>query len=307
MSHTQMTKIEFREILKKAADEQITAVMSHLCKGKWHMTKVAITALTPNALHVDVSISENHRSGSIRIDQPVGMSVEAGSSKYIFETTVTGMESSVNDAGEGKIILNLPDRVEKMQRRADARASVPDSLNVKVLFWHRGYADETIAMPMENYWQGSLIDISAVGLRMAVDLDQEPNFRTGQFIDLQFTPMPYEKPLHLEGQVRHVAKTDDGQSVSLGIQVIGLEATRMGRQKLQRMHNIVADYQKAGGARTQENFHSDHSEEASCEDTSVSGPRLDKQCDEAEVVEEFIADQDQVAVCVQDETLTENI
>ncbi len=307
MGHTQMTKTEFQDILKNAADERTTAVMSHLCKGKWHMTKVVITALTPNTLHVDISGSENHRPGDVRIDQPVGMSLDAGSSKYVFETTVTGLEPSVNDAGEGKIILAIPDRAEKMQRRADARASVPESLNVKVLYWHNGYADETTAMPIENYWQGSLIDISAVGLRIAVDLDQEPNFRTGQFIDLQFTPMPYEKPLHLEGQVRHVARTDGGGEVSLGIQVIGLEATRQGRQKLQRMHNIVADYQKAGGDHPQGGFQANHSEEASYEDSSVSGPRLDKKYDEAEVVEEFIAEQDQVAVCLQEDTATENI
>ncbi len=307
MGHTQLTKTEFQDILKKAADEQITAVMSHLFRGKWHMTKVTITALTPNTLHVDISGSENHRLGNIMIDQPVGMSLEAGSSKYVFETAVTGLEPSVNDTGEGKIILTVPDRVEKMQRRADARASVPESLNVKVLFWHRGYADETTAMPIENYWQGSLIDISAVGLRIAVDLDQEANFRTGQFIDLQFTPMPYEKPLHLEGQVRHVARTDGGGEVSLGIQVIGLEATRQGRQKLQRMHNIVADYQKASGVQTQGSFQADRSEEASYEDASISGPKLDKKSDEAEVAEEFIAEQDQVAVCLQDDPLTENI
>lgn len=279
MSNTQLTKIEFRDVLKKAANEQVTAVMSHLYKGKWHMTKVAIADLAPNTLHINVSESENHRPENIRIDQPVGMSVEMDSSKYVFETTVTGLEPSVNDTGNGKILLALPDRVEKMQRRADARAKTPESLNVRVLFWHRGYADETAAMPMENYWQGSLIDISAVGLKIAVDLDQEPNFRTGQFIDLQFTPMPYEKPLHLEGQVRHVARTEDGGEVSLGIQVIGLEATRLGRQKLNRMHNIVAQYQKADGIRTQDSFQ----EELSYDDISVSGPSLDKKYDQAGV------------------------
>ena len=221
--------------------------MSHLFRGKWRMTDVVITSLAGGTIHIEPVDTHNTKAIDIRIDQPVGMSLVAGNDKYIFESEVTGFEPSVNLGNVGTIILAAPDRLEKMQRRSDVRVKVPDSLKVKVLFWHRGYADDSTAGPTENYWQGDLFDISAMGLRISIDLEQESNFQVGQFIDLQFTPMPYDKPLHLEGHVKHMATSECDGKLCLGIQAVGLEATRQGRAKLQRMNDIVADYRKAGG------------------------------------------------------------
>lgn len=235
---------ELRDVLGLAIQKKLTAVMSYLARGKWHMTKVSLCTLTSNTLHVETTPEENPHPVNIQISQPVGISIQHDFSKYIFETVVAGFESSVSQARGGKIILEVPDRMERIQRRAYTRMPVPKSLNVKVLFWHRGYTDNSREVPLENYWQGKLINLSAGGLQIGVHLDQAPNFKLGQLVGLQFTPMSYQKPIHVEAQVRHIAQNAEGQMFYVGVEFLGLEATGQGRQKLHRIVNTVNAYQK---------------------------------------------------------------
>ena len=71
---------------------------------------------------------------------------------------------------------------------------------------------------------------------------EEIPFKTGQFIGLQFTPMPYEKPLLIEVEIRHIAPTADEKNLCLGLQMIGLEASVEGREKLSHLCSIVERY-----------------------------------------------------------------
>ena len=139
-----------------------------------------------------------------------------------------------------------------MQRRGDVRVKVPGSLNVEVLFWHRGYRDDSTEVPAENYWQGRLVDLSANGMQIAVPLEQSANFRRGQLVGLQFTPMPYQKPIMIEGQVKHVERTEEGTELHLGIQALGLEATSQGREKLRKIISILEEYNKANDCQPQQ-------------------------------------------------------
>jgi c-di-GMP-binding flagellar brake protein YcgR len=234
---------ELRDALGLVVEKKLTAVMSYFARGKWHMTNVSLCTLTSNTLHVEITPEETPRQVNVQINQPVGISIQHDFNKYIFETLVAGLETSVSQARGGKIILEVPDRMERMQRRAYTRMPVPKSLNVKVLFWHRGYADESREVPLENYWQGKLINLSAGGLQIGVDLNQRPNFRVGQLVGIQFTPMAYQKPIHVEGQVRHIAENAEGNVFYVGVEFLGLEASGQGRQKLRRIANTVNDYQ----------------------------------------------------------------
>jgi hypothetical protein len=245
MNEREILKSEkLRDVLGLAVEKKLTAVMSYLARGKWHMTKVSLCTLTSNTLHVEITPEETPHQVNVQINQPIGMSIQHDFNKYIFEALVAGFESSVSQARGGKIILEVPDRMERMQRRVYTRMPVPKSLNVNVLFWHRGYTDDSREVPLENYWQGKLINISAGGLQIGVDLDQGPNFRVGQLVGVQFTPMSYQKPIHVEGQVRHIAENAEGNVFYVGVEFLGLEASGQGRQKLRRIVNTVNDYQR---------------------------------------------------------------
>jgi len=233
---------ELIEVLNKAIGEKTSAIMTHQAKGKWHMTKVALVELRQAGLAIEIGQKQKRQPLNIQVDQPVGLSLKHGYDKFIFEATVIGFENDASAQQTAKILLKLPERGEKYQRRNFFRVAVPNNMKVKVLFWHRGYHDEINEIPDEKYWQGRLIDVSAGGMQICIGRDKRPNFRDGQLVGLEFTPMPYEKPLLLEGQVRHIAASPKGEDVYLGLQIIGLELNPKGRESLRRLCTIVEYY-----------------------------------------------------------------
>ena len=236
---------ELMDVLATAVTDKAPALMSHLAQGKWDSRQAIITSVSDVAIHVQIESDDSGIELDMTIDQPVGMSLLQGFSKYIFETPVMGFEPSVNGGSSGAIVLYTPKSLERMQRRSYSRIDVPEGINVKVLFWHRGYTDGTTEVPMEHYWQGDLMDISAGGLQIEIDSSSSQNFRVGQIVGLQFTPMPYEKPIVLEGLVkRDVEGQKDGTSV-VGIEFLGLESEGSGRAKLHRIIDTISTYETA--------------------------------------------------------------
>jgi hypothetical protein len=249
---------EPRQILQTVIEKKVPAIMSYLSNGKWHVAKVLLTGL--GACRVDVQIAPMKKSHpmNIRTGQPVGISLKHGYGKFIFETRVVALEPSPRATGGGTIVLEVPERIEIVQRRSYFRVDVPKSLKVNVLIWHRrlqkrqpkragecleGDGKDLVA-PGRN-WQGRLVDISAGGAQIVVDATQEPDFRNGQFIGVRFTPMPYETPLAFNAQIRNVLPTADGKSICLGLQIVGLEASAEGRQVLHRLCDVVERYYQA--------------------------------------------------------------
>jgi len=258
---------EPREILETAIEEKVPAIMSYLSKNKWHVTKVILTNLGANRLNIEIWPKEKPHPINIHTDQPVGISIKYGYGKFVFDSTVVGLELSEGPNNHGKsptIVLAVPDRIEIVQRRSYFRVDVPKSLKVNVLLWHRGLkrapeailcdrdkqqdnsqdnSDETNNdKKRQDYYKGKLVDISAGGAQLALDTAQKPDLRKGQFIALTFTPMPYEKPLILDAQIRNILPTADGKNICLGIQLVGLEASPEGRGVLQRLCNVVEHY-----------------------------------------------------------------
>jgi hypothetical protein len=130
-----------------------------------------------------------------------------------------------------------------------------------------------------DYCQGRLIDISAGGAQVIVPYPypDEPesartaerdsnasvtrcfrcgqvDFRKGQFVCMRFTPMPYEMPVMVSAQIRNILPTSDGKGASLGLQLVGLEASPEGREVLARLISIVEHYYRVNqsGARQQD-------------------------------------------------------
>ncbi|OHB55716.1 MAG: hypothetical protein A2Y07_11300 [Planctomycetes bacterium GWF2_50_10] len=240
--HDAITGSGTSDLMVMAAGKCTPAVMTHISRGKWHMTKVNLVYADSNAIHLEIPQKDHHHPVNIRVDQPVGLSFKHDYCKYICDSVVTGFEPSTNMDSGGVIVIASPQRVDRLQRRNFYRVTVPLNLNVRALFWHRGYKDETNSMPEENYWQGRLIDLSAGGMQIGIDPMIRSNFSQGQIVGLQFTPMPYEKPILLECQIRHIAPTVDGAMICLGLQIVGLEATAEGRETLMGLCEVVKTY-----------------------------------------------------------------
>ncbi|MHC4623150.1 MAG: flagellar brake protein [Planctomycetota bacterium] len=246
---------EPRKILQIAIERKVPAIMSYLSKGKWHVAKVHLTEIGACSLSVQLLPTQKPHPINIRPDQPVGISLKHGYGKFIFESKVVSLEPSPDAKSGGSIVLEVPDRIEIIQRRSYFRVEVPKSLKVNVMLWHRRQQNgapkqEPQCVPADgsepgshgSYWHGRLVDISAGGAQLAIEADQEHDFKIGQFIGLRFTPMPYETPLLLSAQIRSILPTADGKNTCLGLQIVGLEASSEGRQILQRLCDIVERY-----------------------------------------------------------------
>ncbi len=269
---------ESYKILQTATNKKISAIMSYLSKGRWHVSKVLLTSLADNKLSVESATTRKKQHPvNIQVDQPVGISFKYEYGKFVFDTTVVALEPSSQPGTEqdygGKLILVVPDRIEVVQRRSYFRVDVPESMKVKVVLWHSSsgrQAKKQVQDAMEevhNYCQGRLVDISAGGAQVLVPYPDEASspvsirresegnmtrtfcteqldLKKGQFVGMRFTPMPYETPLLVSAQIRNILPTADGRSASLGLQIVGLEASPEGREVLTRLIGIVERYYK---------------------------------------------------------------
>ena len=248
------------EILQIAIDHKVTAIMSYLSKGKWHVAKVLVAALDAATLSVQATHSyKKQHPINININQPVGISFKHEYGKFVFDTTVVGLEPATNAGTGGTVVLKVPEQIDCFQRRSYFRVEVPESLKVNVTVWHRKSRHQASEPRAEaagdgcHYSRGRLVDISAGGAQVVLDAPRapcgdnsgsEPKFRKGQFIGIRFTPLPYETPLLLNAQIRNALPRADGNSIYLGLQIVGLEASSQGRQVLSRLVGVVERYYK---------------------------------------------------------------
>ncbi|UCG59229.1 MAG: PilZ domain-containing protein [Phycisphaerales bacterium] len=240
------------EVLQNAIDTGVPAIMSYLSRGKWHVAKVLLTKRLGERLYVVSARSDTKRYPiNIQVNQPVGMSFKHAHGKFVFDTTVVDLDPLPDSATGGAIVLAVPDRIGVLQRRSYFRVSVPASLKVNTVLWHRsskrGANDQ-----IHDYCHGRLVDISAGGAQVVVPHkgltgkgacdSARPEFKKGQFVGVRFTPMPYETPLKFNAQIRNILPTADGEGACLGLQIVGLEASPEGREVLARLAAVVEQY-----------------------------------------------------------------
>jgi hypothetical protein len=269
--------VDPREILQTAIEKKVPAIMTYLSKGKWHVAKVFLIELGADRFSIESAhLEKKPLPINIQVNQPVGISFKYEYGKFVFDTTVLDLVPSSDSANGGTMVLAVPDRVEVVQRRSYFRVSVPESLKVNVVLWHRspkllseGQTPEDMTIHTHKYYQGRLVDISAGGAQAVVDTGPpllssdrntrgqeptseravEPDFKRGQFVGLRLTPMPYEMPLMFNAQIRSILPTADNKSIYLGLQIVGLESSREGRQVLSRIVSVVERYYRMNSVR----------------------------------------------------------
>ncbi len=233
---------EVTDRLKNVLQEDVAVTMTFLSNGMWNSLSVGLIGLSLEINQLSVRSDISKRANKIRIDLPVGLSIQTEHGTLVFESVVTSVETSGSSC---KILIRVPDKIEKMQRRAYIRVAVPNSMKVNVIFWHRGYDDDTeISPPVEKCWQGELVNISAGGLQILVSKEMSTCFKDCQLIGVQFTPYSYQKPIIAEAVIKHLSRLDGSEYISIGAEFIGLESSRTGRQNIKRIIKTVNYYGK---------------------------------------------------------------
>jgi hypothetical protein len=243
VSQVELKEQKAIEALSEAIGLKAIARMCHMASGKWIRNDVTLYELADSGIVIQTLDGHTAHIEKLQIHQPVGISFQINHEKLIFDSIILGFESNLATGG-GRILIEIPELIEKMPRRSYERQSVPSNLNVQALFWHRGYSDNTTRVPVESYWQGQLINLSAGGCQIAVPLAISDCFRPNQLIGLQFTPMFYQKPILVEAQIIHLRPENSDGKVYLGVEFLGLEVSIDGRTILHRLTEIVEEYTK---------------------------------------------------------------
>ncbi len=235
--------VEPRNILELALEKKLPVIMTYLSRGKWQVAKVLITTIGATQFNIQVSPRKKPQPINIEVGQVVGLSFKYKYGKFIFDAAVLGLEPSAQNPSGGMMVLVMPQYIEMASRRSYYRVSVPASLEVNIKLWHRRPENgHSQPIPDRASWDAQLSDISAGGAQIALSAECGPDFRVGQFIRLQFTPLPYEELLDFCAQIRNIRSTADQQHLCLGVQLVGLEASAEGRAVLQRLCHVVEQY-----------------------------------------------------------------
>ena len=224
---------QINDFLSESRRQGSEVVLSFTRQGKWRILNTQIRDFDDET----IALGGCENTTDVEAYQPVGICIQIDHFKYLFETSVCNVEGR-------DIVIDFPEKAERMQRRSYDRQPVPQNLKVKSLFWHRGYLDDSDKKPTEQYWQGRLINLSAGGAQIAVDMDQKKHFSSGQLLGIQFTPMSYQKPLLLESHVRYFIEEPEHQQFLVGIEFLGLEASSEGREALRRLVDVIDQYEK---------------------------------------------------------------
>ncbi len=238
MTRGELLKSEqIKQFLSDAVQEEAEVVVSYTRQGKWGIIHTKIASFDDET----ITLSENSEKEAPVTYQPVGICVQLGHFKYLFETVISSIKKHAKNC---RIQLEFPEKAECMQRRVYDRQPIPSKLKVKILFWHRGYLDDNVENPKEQYWQGRLLNLSAGGAQIVVDLEMKDYFRVGQLVGVQFTPMSYQRPLLVEAHVRYLIDQADQQEFFVGIEFLGLESGPEGPKVLHRLVQVTNEYEK---------------------------------------------------------------
>lgn len=241
MSQPEFLKSDQADIfLRKIVNDGLCGTLSCLRGGKWYVYEILGVSCGDPGLCVRI-VTNNVSDLDIKKDQPVGICFQYEHSRYIFESPVSVPPGFVQPC---ELILEMPDKIEIMPRRVYERQAIPNGMKVRALFWHRGFQNASEQSPDEDYWQGKLENLSAGGAMIRVEPDHRDFFSMGQLVGVQFTPMSYQKPLLLEGHVRHLQSPPGEDALLVGVEFLGLEASPEGRETLHRLLEVIDIYEK---------------------------------------------------------------
>lgn len=235
------------DILTHAISRNQFCVVTSRDNGAWSAGKTKFISANdaPNRMFVEALDAGSNRALSYLSGELVGVTFRRGHRKCLFATTVLGTTSVEQADGQltNVVELDWPTVLQELQRRAFQRA-VPIGKHVTVRFWAGGVAGrKAIEKEDKGIWTGTLVDLSAGGMRILTNEVAPDTFEEGDSIGFSFRPKSRGETIVIDGVFRHLLLTSDGLA-SIGIQFIGLECSAQGRDQLATLADVVSEYHR---------------------------------------------------------------
>jgi c-di-GMP-binding flagellar brake protein YcgR len=243
------------KVLQTILEQNLPIAVSLFSEGKWCVCRALVVFVDKEIFCIKITPQKKSRLINISVGQTVGISFKMGlgldCDRFIFDAKIAQVEKLSDSDTLGVIRLVMPEQVEVIQRRSYTRVRMPAGLKVDVEIWHKDTVEGengSLKAEISQGYIGSLVDISAAGLQVAIDYTQGPALHEGQFIGLRLAPLPNETPLVFNAYIRTVLPAASGKSACFGLEMLGLEASPEGRLILQRLCNVVEQYEKINKA-----------------------------------------------------------
>lgn len=178
--------------------------------------------------------------------EKLGMSFKHKHHKHLFSTTVLALQDVDGpDAPVAAMVVDCPETMQRIQRRAYDRVSVPANHVVRASFWLGGRATEPSGTTAQRpVWSGRVENISAGGFQVRTRGDVSMALDIGDTVGLRMTFGLSGQTIFADAQYRHSTQQDD-EGLSLGFQFVGLGHTPDSTEALRTISSKVREYQRS--------------------------------------------------------------
>jgi len=176
----------------------------------------------------------------------VGLSFKLKHHKHLATATVAGIADWPVGGGLTcrAIGVCLPNKMQRLQRRAYFRADVPANRVVRAAFWLGGREAEpqgtTLTLPV---WSGRVTNLSAGGFQIVCGLESVAPLECGETVGVRIAFGAGDGTVYADAQFRHVCREND--EAVMGFQFLGLAQTNEGKDALRIISRKVSEYQQA--------------------------------------------------------------
>ncbi len=233
------------EVLASGAEKQLPVVVTVRCGDHWINLPSRLIGLGAGFCWLEMPGPDRAgRPYEFEVTDKIAVSFKLKHYKYLFTASVAEIRHISRDdidATEAMCIY-IPDKMQRISRRAFERVDVPRNRIVRVSLWQGGRgAEPTSADTDRPVFLGTVTNISAGGFRVKTDTAAGELFEVGDVAGIRIVFGPGDQSFYADAQFRHAAA--DGDAVQLGFQFVGLGRTHEDLQALEMLSQKVAEFQ----------------------------------------------------------------
>lgn len=230
------------EVLDFAVQERALAVLSYQQGAEWCTFKARFLECDARGRFfvLDHQSLDDKPLPTLSVGQYIGVSVRQKSRKILFSTVVEAKGHFVLDdkTTVSAIRYRWPNSMTELQRRAYFRTPVPPDVTLTASLWAGGVQARTQAQaaPLQVY-TGNAVDISCGGTLIGLHRSEPPAWADDELLGMELHLPDGRPPIQVDARFRGLRQ--DGGTIGVAIQFVGLELNLDGRLVLQRLAGTV--------------------------------------------------------------------
>ena len=222
-------------VVQMAADRHAFITATAMYQNFWLSFKSKMLACTNGLLWLEIPpASEGVQAKAFLPEKECGLNFRLNSYRYFFTGTLTGPGKFTLSSGQeiDAFSSQLPQRLDRLERRAFQRVDVPEGRMARASVW--------VGPNHRPIWLGKLMNISMGGFQMRTSVTALNFFETGDVVNVSLSFGSNELPLTVEAHYRH--GTVDGSMCLLGFEFTSLNFTPESKFAFETLAMKVKEY-----------------------------------------------------------------